>query len=200
MRVEGYVQSAIKFLQIRDLTQRIREKKTAVIMNHTERIVMFSLLFVVSLVFIYLTGLHFIVKPELSRLFHTSVISAFCLVFFVNAYCLSSYRREQALRALRQQEKIAAILETFDECNENVSHCVKENIQNPVYLNSYPVHVALSVHLKALGLPEETRDMKIIKERYRKLAKQYHPDTGVNPNTAELTIINNAYQKIRTFL
>lgn len=200
MRDEGYVQSAIKFLQVRELTQKIREKKTAIIMNHTEQIVMFSLFFVVSLAFIYLAGLYFSVKLEISRQFHTSVISAFCLVFFVNAYCLSSYRREQALRSLHQQKKIAAILETFDECNENVSHCMKENIQNPVYLNSYPVHVALSVHLKALGLPEETRDVKIIKERYRKLAKQYHPDTGINPNPAELTIINNAYQKIRTFL
>ena len=55
---------------------------------------------------------------------------------------------------------------------------------------------------RTLGLPP-TRDFKVIKERYRSLAKQFHPDANPEANAAaeeKLKVINQAYGglKVRT--
>lgn len=51
---------------------------------------------------------------------------------------------------------------------------------------------------KGLGLAP-TRDFKFIKERYRKLAKQYHPDAnrGSTASEEKLKVINEAYSVLK---
>lgn len=52
---------------------------------------------------------------------------------------------------------------------------------------------------RALGLPP-TRDFKVIKARYRELAKQFHPDANPEANAAaeeKLKVINQAYGALK---
>lgn len=53
----------------------------------------------------------------------------------------------------------------------------------------------ISTLLEILELPIDTRDMNVIKKKYRSLAKKYHPDTG-NGSEEKMKKINVAYEEL----
>lgn len=67
---------------------------------------------------------------------------------------------------------------SYDDDKDEQNYSKEYQKQREDFFNQYySSENELEKALKRLDLPKETTDLKIIKKRYRELAKRYHPDT-----------------------